>query len=125
MPAPHDGNSEGAPARGKDGRKRRDKRERATPSYEVPHFFPHLEPLRERYVKIPWSDSVGRSTTTRIRAQTCPCTKTTFELCAVGGLLHIRRIVTTPNGDLVSESPWLRWPNGKALWRDLLGGRAY
>lgn len=84
----------------------------------------HPKRPQEGCVAIDWSRSVGRSSSVRVREHTCPCMPTSYELCAVGGLAHIRRTERTLNGDRVSESPWLRTTAVRELWADLLDGRA-
>ncbi|GAA2204007.1 hypothetical protein GCM10009850_001310 [Nonomuraea monospora] len=90
----------------------------------TPHAFPHPKPPRHDHVKIDWSESAGRSASFRIRSHTCECLPTIWELCAAGGLLHIRRTERTPQEERVYESPWIRTPEGIALWAALLEGRA-
>ncbi|MEV0618608.1 ATP-binding protein [Nonomuraea sp. NPDC050404] len=85
---------------------------------------PHPEPPREEHAKIGWSASVGRSASIRVRAHTCDRESVTYELCAAGGLGHIRRTERTADGDRVSESPWVRESEVRRLWDDLLEGKA-
>ncbi|GAA2204149.1 hypothetical protein GCM10009850_002060 [Nonomuraea monospora] len=69
-------------------------------------------------------ESVGRSASTRVRAHTCDREPTTYELCAAGGLGHIRRTDRTADGDQVRESPWVRDAEAGRLWKALLEGHA-
>ncbi|UBU14282.1 hypothetical protein [Nonomuraea gerenzanensis] len=85
---------------------------------------PHPKPLKEGHARIDWLESVGRSASTRVRAHTCDCRRTTYELCAAGGLGYIRRTERKATGDSISESPWLRDTRAKRLWADLLEGNA-
>ncbi|MEV0622529.1 hypothetical protein AB0I81_55075 [Nonomuraea sp. NPDC050404] len=85
---------------------------------------PHPKPAKEGHTKIDWSKSVRRSAFIRVRAHTCDHEPTTYELCAAGGLGHIRRTERTAGGSRVSESPWLRDAEAKKLWNDLLEGDA-
>lgn len=85
---------------------------------------PHVKPLKEGHVAIDWSGSVARCSSVRVRSHTCDCLPTVYELCAAGGLGHIRRTERSAQRDRVSESPWLRAAEVQRLWEDLLEGRA-
>ncbi|MFI7446470.1 hypothetical protein ACIBQX_03125 [Nonomuraea sp. NPDC049714] len=84
----------------------------------------HLKPLREGYVPIDWSDLSPRCDSVRVRAHTCDCVLTTYELCSAGGLAHIRRTVRSAKSARISESPWLRAAEAPRLWEGLLDDRA-
>ncbi|GAA2215099.1 hypothetical protein GCM10009850_105660 [Nonomuraea monospora] len=85
---------------------------------------PHPKPPKEGLARIDWSEPVGRSVSSRVRAHTCGCAPTTYELCMAGGLSHIRRTERTSAGDRVQESPWQRTCEAQRLWNDLLAGNA-
>ncbi len=68
----------------------------------------HPKPLREGYVPIDWSGLTPRCESVRVRAHTCDCVLTTYELCSAGGLAHIRRTVRSAKSARTSESPRLR-----------------
>ncbi|WP_187415018.1 hypothetical protein [Nonomuraea sp. PA05] len=85
---------------------------------------PHPKPPKEGHARIDWSEPAGRSVSSRVRAHTCGCEPTTYELLAAGGLGLIRQTERTATGDRVSESPWSRAAEAKGLWNDLLEGNA-
>ncbi|WP_043613905.1 hypothetical protein [Nonomuraea candida] len=85
---------------------------------------PHPEPPKEGHARIDWSRPAGRSVTVRVRAHTCDHEPTSYELCAAGGLAHIRRTDRTAKGTRVSESPWMRPTEAERLWNALLEGDA-
>ncbi|GAA4953642.1 hypothetical protein HD597_001268 [Nonomuraea thailandensis] len=98
--------------------------QRRAPAFDVPHAFPHPAPPQNGHIRIAWGPSWGRAPSIRIRDLTCECLPTSYELCAGGGLLHIRRTQRRPQGTRISESPWVRTAEGLALWIALLEGRA-
>ncbi|WP_327105520.1 hypothetical protein [Nonomuraea glycinis] len=81
----------------------------------------HPAPPREGYTEITWSEPVPRCSSIRVRAHTCGCVQTSYELCSAAGLMRIRR---TLHGGQVSESPWLPAAEAARLWESLLDGRA-
>ncbi|MEV0591173.1 hypothetical protein [Nonomuraea cavernae] len=85
---------------------------------------PHVARAQEGHEVIDWSDPVPRCESVRVRSHTCECLVTVYELCAAGGLVHIRRTVRASGGNRVSESPWLRAAEGNRLWESLLAGGA-
>jgi hypothetical protein len=84
----------------------------------------HVAPLRKKHVVIEWSDPAPCRSAIRVRNSTCECMATVYELCSGAGLVHLRRMVRTPDGLRVSASPWLRPAEAEQLWEDLLRGRA-
>lgn len=73
---------------------------------------------------IKWSDPAPSRSALRVRRHTCECKATRYELCSGAGLVHLRRTVRSPDGRLVSVSPWLRPAEAEQLWDGLLRGRA-
>ncbi|UBU14285.1 hypothetical protein [Nonomuraea gerenzanensis] len=84
----------------------------------------HPNPPKEGYIRIDWCKPTDRAVSIRVQAHTCNQELTTYELCATGGLSHIRRTQRTSAGDRVRESPWMHTSKAQRLWNGLLDGRA-
>lgn len=71
-----------------------------------------------------WSASVPRAERVRVRAHTCECLATGYELCAAGGLFFVRRIERGRVTPRVMESVWMAMREAEALWLQILKGLA-
>jgi hypothetical protein len=82
----------------------------------------HPVPPRADYEALTWNSTALYMSRVRVRAFTCSCQSVVWELCAGGGLLHIRR--TDSSGPRPSVHSSDRWNAGVAQeqWRRLLRG---
>ncbi|WP_113705657.1 hypothetical protein [Nonomuraea lactucae] len=74
--------------------------------------------------RVSWFESLPRAERVRVRAHTCECLATTYELCAAGGLFFVRRTdrgYATPE---VMESTWMTMRETEVLWLRLVNGLA-
>ncbi|GAA3132954.1 hypothetical protein GCM10017600_44660 [Streptosporangium carneum] len=84
----------------------------------------HVGPLVTDYEELTWRVPVARSDRVRVREHTCICQVQSYELCASGGLLFIRRTTVKSGKAVVHETD--RWLSKQArgTWLLLLAGRA-
>lgn len=84
----------------------------------------HVAALQSEYESIDWLRPSQRSTRVRVQRHTCECAAVLYELCAAGGLLHIRRTRKVAGKPVAYETIWLRTAEALNLWDLLLLGRA-
>ncbi len=85
----------------------------------------HAAPARDGHTPIRWLPETGRSVRVRIITHTCDqCFRESYELCAAGGLMFIRRVTRGPSGLKVRESERLVSSQAYPVWLSLLRGQA-
>ncbi|GAB1821087.1 hypothetical protein HerbRD11066_42510 [Herbidospora sp. RD11066] len=80
---------------------------------------PHPGRAQEDQRELMWRAPVG-DRPPRVIEWTCDCLPTVYELCESGGQAYLRR---TSRGK-VEETPRVNVNEGRAIWSDLLAGRA-
>ncbi|MGW4426019.1 hypothetical protein [Streptosporangium sp. NPDC004631] len=70
-------------------------------------------PLAADHEKLVWQVSIAWSDHVRVREHTCICQAQSYELCASGGLMFIRRITTRSGKTVVHETE--RWLSKRAV----------
>ncbi|GAA2897770.1 hypothetical protein GCM10010517_62870 [Streptosporangium fragile] len=85
----------------------------------------HVGLLAPDHEKLVWRAPAARSDRVRVREHTCACRVQSYELCASGGLMFIRRTTMRSGKAVVHETD--RWPSKQAtnVWTLLLSGRAH
>ncbi|GAA3245569.1 hypothetical protein [Nonomuraea helvata] len=85
----------------------------------------HPAPVRSGCERVDWSPCVPRTDRVRVRAHTCECLPTVYEMCAAGGLMFIRRIDRKHGQPEIHESTWTRARDVEELWRRLITGETH
>ncbi|GLW08491.1 hypothetical protein Misp01_36210 [Microtetraspora sp. NBRC 13810] len=78
---------------------------------------------RDSCCQIYWQESRPRADRVRIKAYTCDCQPTFYELCQAGGLLYIRRTSRERRRVTVHETVWMVARDGEQLWTQLITGQ--
>lgn len=84
----------------------------------------HPAPFEDGYQRLDWRTWSRRTHRVRVRDHTCECMSVIYELCQAGGLMFIRRVVRSEDGEEGHETAWLSAARTKLLWSLLLDGRA-
>jgi hypothetical protein len=85
----------------------------------------HVAAARPDHRRLGWASPYPAGDRVRVRASTCYCGETMYELCFAGGQAFIRR--TRQRGDdQVGLHETRRWPAAEAgeLWEALIAGDA-
>ncbi|TMR14307.1 hypothetical protein ETD86_29005 [Nonomuraea turkmeniaca] len=81
----------------------------------------HVPVPRSGYTPLRW-DPEQPGARARVRAYTCDCQPTYYELCQAGGLLFIRRTRRSGREIQVDEGARLRQSEAMIMWTRLLEG---
>ncbi|MEU7894178.1 hypothetical protein AB0B45_15105 [Nonomuraea sp. NPDC049152] len=90
----------------------------------APYHGTHPAPRRADCEPVAWYESTLRCERVRVRAHTCGCRNTVYELCAAAGVLFVRRLKREDGSVNVRETSWLRAAEALRLWAAILDGRA-
>jgi hypothetical protein len=84
----------------------------------------HVAAPQPGFRKIRWLPAIPRSDRVRVVQYTCDCRGVVYELCSSGGLMYIRRLTYTANGEVkeVIETDRLVTAKMAELWAGLLAG---
>jgi hypothetical protein len=91
--------------------------------FPEPFHGPHISPSAAEDLAVEWGESITRCTQIRVKAHTCECRETLYELCQAAGLRFIRRTVRNTRPAVVSETIWMSPTEADRLWARLLDGR--
>jgi hypothetical protein len=80
--------------------------------------------VQRNHEKIRWYVPTRRGGRIKIRERTCECKATVYELCQVGGLAFVRRMIRDQENPLSHESGWLAYARVEKIWYQILTGQA-
>ncbi|GAA1611953.1 hypothetical protein GCM10009733_005010 [Nonomuraea maheshkhaliensis] len=76
----------------------------------------HAEPPERGSEKIVWYPVTARHPSVRVKAHTCEAEPVVYELCAAGGLMHIRRTDRRGKEVVVTETNWVKAAEALKMW---------
>ncbi|MEV5897163.1 hypothetical protein [Nonomuraea fuscirosea] len=84
----------------------------------------HPKPPKKDFQKIAWYHVQARHAKVRVKAHTCDGELVVYELCAAGGLGHIRQTRRKGEETLIVETAWVRTAEALEMWAAILQGDA-
>ncbi|RVX38059.1 hypothetical protein EDD27_0349 [Nonomuraea polychroma] len=85
----------------------------------------HVPEPRPNRTVLRWAPVQPTAGRVRVRAYTCDCQPTFYELCQAGGQLFIRRTQRLGARVLVDESEPFRYAKALIMWTKLMEGLAW
>ncbi|MEU1726091.1 hypothetical protein [Nonomuraea sp. NPDC005692] len=85
---------------------------------------PHVPTAQHGHTRLRWHKPYRTLVRTRPVAWTCYCQATVYELCEGGGQAFLRRTVQLDGKPEVHETSLRSIRTTKAIWTELLSGRA-